>query len=136
MGLTPQYAIGVWVGHDDNRPLGPKQTGGALALPVFVDTLAALGPRAREFVRPPGVVEARVDRATGLLAPPGADDASSYVEVFLAGTAPTETALVAGEVDTQTFVGSEYDDPPPPAPDAEETEPVEPAPAAPAAAPP
>jgi len=115
VGLTPDLAVGVWIGFDDNRPLGAKQTGGHVALPVFVDLMRTIKPRARNFDRPPGVVEARVDKASGLLAPEGAPAESSYVEVFLAGTAPTEVAVQAGEVDTNTFVTDEYGDPVAPA---------------------
>jgi len=112
VGMTPEYAIGVWIGHDDNRPLGAKQTGGELAVPVFVDTLKAIGPRARSFERPAGIAEARIDKATGLLAPEGAPEDSSYPEVFVAGTTPTEVAPLPGEVSTDTFVTDEYGDEP------------------------
>jgi penicillin-binding protein 1A len=110
VGMTPELAIGVWVGYDDNRPLGAKQTGGHVALPVFVSLMREIKPRARDFERPPGIVEARIDKATGLLAPEGAPADTSYTEVFLAGTAPTETAVRPGEVDTTTFVTDEYGD--------------------------
>jgi penicillin-binding protein 1A len=115
VGITPEYAIGVWIGHDDNRPLGAKQTGGSLALPVFVEVVKALGPRPRKFDRPVGVVEARVDKATGLLAAPGAPGDASYVEVFVAGSVPVEVAAAPGEVDTSTFITDEYGDGAPPA---------------------
>ncbi|MCB9562097.1 MAG: PBP1A family penicillin-binding protein [Kofleriaceae bacterium] len=112
VGMTPDYVIGVWVGHDDNRPLGSHETGGHTALPVFVDTMKALKPAAKKFTRPPGVTEARIDKATGKLAPDGAPDGSSYTEVFLDGTVPTEVAPLPGEVDTTTFVTDEYGDDP------------------------
>ena len=113
VGLTPDYAIGVWVGHDDNRPLGDKQTGGAVAAPVFVDVLKATGARDRKFERPAGIAEVRIDKATGLLAPEGGPADSSYLEVFIPGTTPTEVAPLPGEVDTDTFITDEYGDPEP-----------------------
>jgi penicillin-binding protein 1A len=120
MGLTPEYAVGVWVGYDDNRPLGAKQTGGALALPVFVDVINKIGSKGRHFERPAGVVVVKIDKATGLLAPEGAPADSTLEEVFLDGTQPTEVAPTAGEVDTTTFVTDEYgdSDPATPPPDA------------------
>jgi penicillin-binding protein 1A len=124
VGVTPDYAIGVWIGRDDNKPLGPKQTGGAIALPVFVDVVGAIAPKAKKFERPPRIVEARIDKATGLLAADGAPAGSTMIEVFAHGTAPTEVAARPGEVDTTTFVVDEYGDPVPDAPDDEpETEP-------------
>ncbi len=110
VGMTPDVVVGVWIGHDDNRPLGSKETGGGTAVPVFVEVMQALGVKTKKFPRPPGVIEVRIDKASGLLAADGAPDGSSYVEVFVDGTAPTEIARLAGEVDTTTFVTDEYGD--------------------------
>jgi penicillin-binding protein 1A len=119
VGMTPDVVVGVWIGHDDNRPLGSKETGGSTAVPVFVDVMKAFGAKHKKFARPPGVIEARIDKATGLLAAEGAPEGSSYIEVFVDGTAPTEIAPLPGEVDTTTFVTDEYGDEtePPPEPD-------------------
>ncbi len=115
VGLTPEYAIGVWIGNDNNQPLGAKQTGGAIAAPVAVEVAKSLGNRGKHFERPSGVVEERIDKATGLLASPDADADKSYLEVFVEGTAPTEVAPLPDEVDTTTFVTGEYEDEEPPA---------------------
>jgi penicillin-binding protein 1A len=37
VGYTPQIVVGVFVGFDDNRPLGQGETGGVAALPIFID---------------------------------------------------------------------------------------------------
>ncbi len=115
LGMTPDLVIGVWVGFDDNTPLGHREGGSRTALPVFVDIMTALRERtppirSKEFPRPPGIVEARIDKATGLLAADGADPSASYDEVFIEGTAPTETAPAPGEVDAASVVFDEYDD--------------------------
>jgi len=40
VGYTPQVALGVWIGFDDPaRSLGPKKTGGVVALPVWANTM-------------------------------------------------------------------------------------------------
>ncbi len=40
VGYTPQIALGVWVGFDDPaRSLGPKKTGGVMALPIWANTM-------------------------------------------------------------------------------------------------
>src|SRR5262249_50836957 len=77
IGYTPELATGVWVGYDSARNLGKNETGGRTAAPIFLDYMkAALGSSpTQEFTVPDGVVFARVDRGTGLLAPAGDDSA-------------------------------------------------------------
>jgi len=116
VGMTPDVVIGVWIGNDDNTPMGRGEAGGATALPAFIDTLRAMAPKDRAFPRPPGIVTADVDLATGLLAPPGAPAKTHAIEVFLPGTAPTEVAPAPGQIDAQSFVTDEYGDEVPEAP--------------------
>jgi penicillin-binding protein 1A len=110
IGYTPDYAIGVWVGYDDNRPMGGKETGGTTAVPIFVDVMKAMSQPAKQFARPAKVVERLLDRETGLLAPEGAAKGTTYTEVFVEGTEPTEVAPRPGEVTEQTSVTEEYSD--------------------------
>jgi penicillin-binding protein 1A len=90
VGYSPEIATGVWVGYDSARNLGRNETGGRTALPIFVDYMksALRDEPVRDFPVPDGVVFARVDRATGLLAPPG-DDKALFLP-FRQGTAPLE----------------------------------------------
>ncbi|MDH3974447.1 MAG: PBP1A family penicillin-binding protein [Deltaproteobacteria bacterium] len=37
IGFTPDLVAGVWVGFDDRRPLGRRETGSRAALPIFID---------------------------------------------------------------------------------------------------
>ena len=37
VGATPEYTMGVWVGHDDNSPMASKITGGTLPATIFHD---------------------------------------------------------------------------------------------------
>jgi penicillin-binding protein 1A len=110
IGLTPDYAIGVWVGYDDNRSMGSKETGGTTAVPIYVDIMKSLQQPAKQFPRPPKVVEAKIDRATGLLAPEGAPKDTMLNEVFVEGSAPTEVAPKPGEVTEGSSVTGEYGD--------------------------
>jgi penicillin-binding protein 1A len=112
IGMTPTLVVGVWVGYDEPRRLGGKEGGARSALPVFVSLLESLGKSVppQPFERPPGVVDARVDKATGLLAPAGATDENSYVEVFVEGTVPVEVAPAANEVDVDEFILEQYGD--------------------------
>ncbi|MBK7072137.1 MAG: PBP1A family penicillin-binding protein [Myxococcales bacterium] len=110
VGMTADVVIGVWIGNDDNRPLGSHEAGGVTALPAFIATVKAMAPKHQPFPRPPGVVTADIDLVTGLLAAPGAPAKTHMTEVFLDGTAPTEVAPLPGEIDATTFVTDEYGD--------------------------
>jgi penicillin-binding protein 1A len=112
IGLTPGYAVGVWIGFDDNRTLGNRESGGKTALPVYIEVMKRIGKSERnaQWTRPANVTSMLVDRATGLLAPEGAPASSVYTEVFVTGTEPTEYAPAPGEYAANTFVTDEYDD--------------------------
>jgi len=103
-GYTPTLVAGVWVGYDDHRPLGNKESGTKSALPIWVDLMrVATGKSAPEpFAMPSGVATARIDPATGLLAYEGQADAID--EVFLDGTVPVQTALPPDVADPTTFM--------------------------------
>jgi len=109
LGLTPDYAIGVWIGYDDSRSLG-HDTGGSNAVPVYVDIMKQMNQPAKAFPRPPHVVEATIDRKTGLLAPDGAPRETSLTEVFVEGTQPTEVAPMPGDVTEDNKTQGEYED--------------------------
>ena len=58
VGFTTDVVVGVFIGFDDNRPLGHGETGTTAAVPVFIDFMqTALKERpARPFVRPKNAV--------------------------------------------------------------------------------
>ena len=95
-GFSPELVGTVWVGFDDNKPLGSVY-GASGALPIWIRFMgrALVGVPSREFTPPEDVVTIRVDRATG--APTASqDDALSQPEVFIAGTEPNaQTAPLA-----------------------------------------
>ena len=37
VGFSPSITCGVWIGFDEKKPLGPKETGGQAALPIWID---------------------------------------------------------------------------------------------------
>ena len=90
VGFSPDIATGVWVGYDEKRVLGRGETGGRAALPIWIDFMeVALRNRpARDFVVPDGIVFARVDTKTGLLA--SSETETSLFQAFLEGTEPHE----------------------------------------------
>jgi penicillin-binding protein 1A len=110
VGYTPELAAAVWVGYDDLRPLGRKEYGARAALPIWVGFMrqALAGKPVRDFEQPPGVVSARIDPATGLLAFEGEKDAID--EVFVDGTQPTEAAAPPDAVTPSNLLVAETRD--------------------------
>jgi len=39
IGFTPSWVCGVWVGFDQKRQIGPKETGGVVAAPIWLTTM-------------------------------------------------------------------------------------------------
>lgn len=102
-GYTMDYVASAWVGFDDHSPLGPGETGGRAALPLWLDFMKAAhqGLPVRDFEPPEGVVQVRIDPQTGKLA---GRAVPGRVEAFLAGTEPTEEAPAPGTVDPNDFL--------------------------------
>lgn len=88
-GYTTDYVATAWVGFDDHEPIGPGETGGKAALPLWLGFMRAAhqGLPPREFPVPEGVKQVRIDPRTGKLA--GAS-VPGRAEWFLEGTEPTE----------------------------------------------
>ena len=88
MGYTPNLLAGVWVGYDDHRSIGPKETGARAALPIWLAFMKkAHGVReAEDFFVPEGIIFKQVDPNTGLLSTDNCP--SSIREAFLPGTEP------------------------------------------------
>ncbi len=85
-GFTPELLAVVWVGFDDNHPIG---LGGAqAALPIWTAFMkkALAGRPDVEFAPPEGVVFADIDPSTGMLAGPWCP--RTVREAFLEGTEP------------------------------------------------
>jgi penicillin-binding protein 1A len=69
-GFNPDVVTTVWMGFDDNSPLGPRETGGVAALPIWVDFMetALTGRPDQPMAQPEGMVTVRIDAETGRLA--------------------------------------------------------------------
>lgn len=57
IGYTPELIAGVWVGYDDHRPLGDRETGARTALPIWLTfmTEAGQGAGSEDFPVPEGI---------------------------------------------------------------------------------
>lgn len=55
IGFVPQMVTGVWVGFDNHKTIGAKETGGKAALPIWLDYMksALAGLDVAEFLIPP-----------------------------------------------------------------------------------
>ncbi|MBF0537409.1 MAG: PBP1A family penicillin-binding protein [Nitrospirae bacterium] len=42
MGFDDNYIVGVWVGRDNHKPIGDKETGAVAALPIWIDFMSHL----------------------------------------------------------------------------------------------
>jgi len=82
----------VYVGFDQLKPMGQFETGSRAASPIWVDYRVVVENNypEQDFPTPPGIVFARVDAKSGLLAGPSSEE--SYFLPFLAGTEPTAVA--------------------------------------------
>ncbi len=88
-GFTPDLLCVVWVGFDDNTPVGLSGTRAALPIWVNFMNAALSGRKPSPFPAPPeGIVFVDIDKETGLLARPGCPKTRS--EAFVAGTEPRE----------------------------------------------
>ena len=101
VGTTPELLTVVWVGFDNNDPIG--LSGSQAALPIWSAFMrrALAGRPSTEIEVPPGIVFADIDKDTGQLATPNCPRV--FREAFLEGTAPTESCAVHGGGMTQVF---------------------------------
>ncbi|MBM3295269.1 MAG: PBP1A family penicillin-binding protein [Candidatus Aminicenantes bacterium] len=134
IGFSPSLCAGVWVGHDDNLPLGHNESGAVAALPVWAGFFRSLiedekrkaKAEGREVVReefdiPPNIHFETIDLKTGLLIPPsGVRCLWPFREAFLEGTEPRRYCSYEDHLRILHYAGvdtakEESDVPPPPA---------------------
>jgi penicillin-binding protein 1A len=95
VGFDPTITVGVWLGHDEKKPLGPGETGTTAAVPMWIDFMKAYldlyhpgrEKDERPAFEPPGnIIFMPVDRHTG--EPTSVDAEGSVNEAFISGTQP------------------------------------------------
>jgi penicillin-binding protein 1B len=94
VGFTPELLTVVWVGMDDNQPVGLSGTQAALPIWTAFMTRALAGHANLPFDAPEGIAFVDIDRDTGKVAAPGCP--RMFKEAFLAGTEPTEVCQLHG----------------------------------------
>lgn len=98
-GFNPDIATTAWVGFDNPKPLGARETGGKAALPMWIYYMreALKGLPERPLKRPPGLVTVRIDPETGLLV--NAGNPKGIFETFREQYAPQRMIDEPGDID-------------------------------------
>lgn len=84
-GYTGDYLSVVWVGRDDNKPIG--LTGATGALPIWVSLMQKISTQPVNLIPPDNIKMVRVDPNNGLLATKACGSAKQYP--YIAGSVPT-----------------------------------------------
>ncbi|MCL7419293.1 MAG: penicillin-binding protein 1B [Methylobacter sp.] len=87
-GYTGDYLSVVWVGRDDNKPVG--LTGSSGALQVWISLMRQISTQPVNLIPPDNIQMAWVDPYSGLLANEACEGAREYP--YIAGSAPVEYA--------------------------------------------
>ncbi len=88
VGFSPDLAVGVYVGFDRPKSLGPHEQGASVAAPIFKRFMseALAGEPIVPFRVPPGIRLVRVNARSGLAARPG--EGNVILEAFRPGSEP------------------------------------------------
>jgi penicillin-binding protein 1B len=93
VGYSSDVVIGVWIGFDDERPIG--LSGAQAALPIWMEIARRIIPSdTQTFSMPDGVVTRTIDPKTGQLATSQCPE--QVVEFFVGGTEPSVYCEVHG----------------------------------------
>lgn len=94
IGYTPEIAVGVWVGNNNNEVM--RLGGSSMAGPIWMTTLmsAMEGQESKGFTRPDGIVEISICADGTRASQPGA---GTRIEVFLRSAQPTGNCNVPTE---------------------------------------
>jgi 1A family penicillin-binding protein len=90
IGYTPSVSVGVWVGNNENRPMGGV-AGASGAGPIWRRSMEQFlrGSERENFVQPSGVTRIMICSDSGLRAVN--EDGNTHPEFFIRGTEPRQT---------------------------------------------
>ncbi len=85
LGISPELAVGVYVGYDTPKNLGEGETGGKVAVPIFSEfmEIALKDKERRPFLVPEGVEMVKIDYKTGSMIK--SENKNTIYEAFLKG---------------------------------------------------
>lgn len=100
-GFNSDVVATVWVGFDQDRPLGKREVGGTAALPIWMDYMrtALEGKPEHSLPTPEGIVTMRIDAKTGLLV--DQDSNQGIEETFREHNIPTNSVEVDNQITYQ-----------------------------------
>lgn len=98
-GFNRDIATTVFVGFDQPEPLGEREQGATIAVPIWIDYMkvALEGMPENTMKRPDGIEDRLINKTTGAPATPGEPD--TLFEYFRTENAPIDGALLPG-IDT------------------------------------
>lgn len=108
IGYSPQIAVGVWVGFDDEKSLGQGETGARAALPIWLGFMKEVHDKImekEEFKVPEGIVFTHIDNETGKLV--STQSSQIIRQAFIEGTQP-QTDTEANEEEDQDFLREDF----------------------------
>lgn len=90
-GFSPEITTITWVGYDDSKPLGKKETGGRASLPMWIDYMKTALQESPEvpLTPPKGIIKTYINPTTGL---PEKPTNRGVWEYFRQELVPTQTA--------------------------------------------
>ena len=85
LGVSPELAVGVYVGFDTPKNLGEGETGGKVAVPIFSEfmKIALKNKERRPFLVPEGVEMVKIDYKTGSIIK--SENKNTIYESFIKG---------------------------------------------------
>jgi penicillin-binding protein 1A len=91
-GFTPGLVCTVWVGFDQDRPLGESEEGAKTALPIWMHFMreALRGVPERRRPMPDGLIQLKISPETGMLA--SGENPEAISETFMVDHLPTGSA--------------------------------------------
>lgn len=131
VGYTPSFVVGVWVGNNDNSPMGKVASGITGAAPIWnrIISFVLKDKKDESLQKPDNVIAMQIDAYGGGLPVSGRPTRSEY---FIKGTEPTSPSPIyakvrmsknqsgklanaseisAGEYDTKDYILFKEDDP-------------------------
>jgi len=87
-GFSGDYLSVVWIGRDDNKPMGLSGASGALQ--VWISVMKQISKQAVNLIAPDNVQQILIDPRNGLLA--NTDCANARAYPFVNGSAPTQAS--------------------------------------------
>jgi penicillin-binding protein 1A len=111
IGFSPDLVVGVFVGFDDPRSMGKRETGASTAAPIFGDFIkeSLKDKPIIPFRIPAGIRNIRVNADTGARAQAG--DKNIIWEAFTEGTQPGDSPRILGAQATSPQPSSSYTNP-------------------------